>query len=650
MSRLFIKLRSISARKYAFLAILAGVIAIPAALWAWGPDRTTYTIEKPATKVVFNSITNNPHLGDERNFVTIREKGTDGAWLDNQKVARGKEYIVRMYVHNNAAANLNLVANNVTAKFYLPTNTATSLQVNGFLSASNATPQQVYDHAVFSGDENFNLALVPGSIKYHNNAGVFDISQSVFTSAGAKLGYQKMDGNIPGCFQYAGYLTFTVRPQFAPVAAKHDFTMKKMVSKHGENKWVENYEAQPGETVDFLLTYKNTGNAQQDNVTFRDKLPAHLSYVAGSAVYGNSKFPKGTKATDDVTGAGVNVGSYAPGANAWLIFSAKVDNKESLTCGTNTLRNVAAVIPGTVGQKEDDATVTVTKKCDTPKPTPVYTCNALTINKIARDEFSFSVKYSHANGANYKSSVFKVYDKDGKEVYSSENGNFKGFPAGSYTVKAFVTFTVNGDSKTVTSAACEQRFTIDPAPTPEPKKIDVCRLSDKKYPVTINERDFDSKLYSKNPNDCKEAPKPEKITVCIITTGVITKIDKNEFTTEKHSTDLRQCEKMTVCEFTTGTITTIRKNEFDKSKHGDESQCDKVQICIINEKRIDTISRKDISSEKHTEDLSKCAKAPQPVAVTELPKTGADLLVGGLGMGMLFTAGAAYIASRRVIG
>lgn len=553
MGKMFTKLRSISMRNYALLAVLVSVIAIPAALWAWGPDRPTYTIEKPATKVTFNSITNNPHIGDERNFVGIREDGTHGKWQDNQRVERGKQYVVRMYVHNNAAANLNLVANNVTAKFRVPTNTAKSLQVNGFLSASNATPREVYDHATFSAGEDFNLAVVPGSIKYYNNAGTFTISESIFTASGAKLGYSKMDGNIPGCFQYAGYLTFIVKPQFAP---KHDFTMEKKVSKHGANKWSDTYQAQPGETVDFLIKYKNTGEVQQNNVTFRDKLPAGLTYVAGSTVLGNSKTPKGAKVSDNLTtAAGINVGSYAKGANAWVIFSAKVAEKEQLACGANNLRNVAAVIPEGAGQKEDDATVTVTKDCP---------------------------------------------------------------------------------------------------PAPQPKDISVCRLSDKKI-VTIKENQFDSTKHSKNLDDCKEAPK--QIKVCVITTGAISTINETDFDVNKHTKDLAKCDDMKVCELSTGTIITIKKPAFDSKKHGDESQCEKVQRCFIPEKRIVEIARKDITAQ-HTDDLSKCASAPvtppvtppTPPAAHELPRTGADVWLQGLGIGTLVTVSAAYIASRRALG
>jgi hypothetical protein len=40
----------------------------------------------------------------------------------------------------------------------------------------------------------------------------------------------------------------------------------------------------------------------------------------------------------------------------------------------------------------------------------------------------------------------------------------------------------------------------------EEKTIQVCRLSDKVYPVTIKESEFDSSKYSKNSSDCAEMP------------------------------------------------------------------------------------------------------------------------------------------------
>lgn len=353
----------------AIITMIAAAVIVPTTMFAWGPSRETFTIDEPADFITFNSITDNPNIGDERNFVGIRLSDTDNKWSDEITVREGKTYTVRMYVHNNAAANLNLVAEDVTAKFNLPTNTAKSIQVNGFLSSSNASPKEVYDHATFVSDEDFNLSYVSGSLEYENNvfgAKGVSLSKDIFTSKGVLLGYDELNGEIPGCFEYAGYVTFEVKPQFAPT---NEFTVMKKVSKHGENKWVETYAAQPGEIVDYLLQYTNVGDIQHNDVTFRDSLPAGITYVNGSTIYGNSKNPKGIPASDNLTnGVGINVGSYATDANAWVIFSATVAKNENLpTCDSNTLTNKVKVTANG-GSLEDTADVTVNKTCTTPTP------------------------------------------------------------------------------------------------------------------------------------------------------------------------------------------------------------------------------------------------------------------------------------------
>ncbi len=354
----------------AIITVLIVAIIIPATLFAWGPSRQTYTMAVPADHITFNSIVDNPNIGDERDFVGIRESGTTNLWSDNITIEKGKDYTVRMYVHNNAASNLNLVAENVTAKFNLPTTTGKSIQVDGFIDSSNASPTEVYDSATFANNEDFNLAYVSGSLLYENNGfgpNGTSLPESIFTSTGALLGYDKLDGKIPGCLQYSGYVSFNVHPQFA---ATSQFTMSKMVSKHGDNKWVENYTAQPNEIVDFLIEYDNVGQAQQDDVTLRDTLPSSMTYVNDSTTYGNTLYPSGTKASNNITGVGINIGSYAAGSNAWSILSAKIaDNDKLPVCGANQLINKASVTTGG-GSIEDTATVIVNKTCTNPPVTP----------------------------------------------------------------------------------------------------------------------------------------------------------------------------------------------------------------------------------------------------------------------------------------
>jgi len=406
MSSLKSLIRRAPKRFSAVVAMIAVAVVVPVAALAWGPTRTTYTVESPAPVVAFNSITNNPNVGDERNFVGIRDTSAENVWHDDMTVQPGKEYYVRMYVHNNAAENLNLVAENVTAKFNLPTTTGKSVQVNGFLNASNVGSNgkdqkgafaEVYDHATFNSTNDFNLAYVKDSLKYENNAfgaAGTPLSESIFTSAGAKLGYDKLDGNIPGCFQYAGYVTFKVKPQFAE---NTNFTLKKMVSKHGENKWVENYAAQPGEKVDFILNYKNTGDVQHDDVTFRDTLPTGLTFVKDSNTWGNARTPSVAVANDDLTnGKGINVGSYAKGANAFTIFTAQVASKEQLKCGVNELVNKGKVNTGGYSV-EDEATVTVNKECTPPVVTNIKVCELATKKIITIDEKNFDASKHSKN-------------------------------------------------------------------------------------------------------------------------------------------------------------------------------------------------------------------------------------------------------------
>lgn len=351
-------------------AAFVAAVVVPASLLAWGPERPLFTIENPANYVTFNSITNNPNIGgDERNFVNIRETGTNNLWTDNQDVVPGKSYTVRMYVHNNAASNLNLVAQNVRASFNLPTTTAKSIQVDGFLRSSNAQPQEVYDQAKFLSDQNFNLDYVEGSLQWNNNAtgpaGV-KLPESVFTNAGALLGYDKLDGKIPGCFQYDGYLTFVVKPQFASAG----YEVKKEVRKSGTKEWSKSVNVNPGDSVDYQLYYKNTSNARQNNVLMQDSLPAGLTYTNGTSYLANKVHPNGLKLLDDITKPqGVNIGDYQSQANAYVKFSAKVTD-ESLVCGTKTYVNKIRVTVNENSYKEDTANVVVTKPC-APGETPV---------------------------------------------------------------------------------------------------------------------------------------------------------------------------------------------------------------------------------------------------------------------------------------
>jgi uncharacterized repeat protein (TIGR01451 family)/LPXTG-motif cell wall-anchored protein len=375
MRKLLNFMRNVPKRVYGLIAIIIAAVIIPATLYAWGPtNRETFTIEKPAGYITFNSITNNPDYGDERNFVRIKDASDAGAgnWKDEIAVEAGKEYLVQLYVHNNAADNLNLVAENVNTKVNVPTTTGKKVQIDGFISSSNATPTEIWDQAIFTSDQNFNIAYVAGSAIYYNNVfgqNGIKLSDSIVTNSGVLLGYNKLDGKIPGCFKYSGYVSFKVKAQ---VQETLDFDVQKTVRVNGatDKTFKESVSVKPGDKVDFQIYFKNTGETQLKNVVIKDTLPTSLTYEAGSTQLHNSS---GTRTVaDGITTTGLDIGGYIKGGEAYLKFTAQVVNNDQLpTCGVNTLKNV--VNATTTGyQKDDAADVVVTKVCDeeTPPTTP----------------------------------------------------------------------------------------------------------------------------------------------------------------------------------------------------------------------------------------------------------------------------------------
>ncbi len=351
-------------------------------------------------------------------------------------------------------------------------------------------------------------------------------------STGVKIGDKDMSGDWRGCLEYAGAVTFKFRVKTPPT---NEFTMDKQVRKHSTTTggWVETYAAKPGEVVDYIVRYKNTGTMTQENVHVKDTLPTGMTYVAGSTVVANSNYPNGQSVVDGVTAAGINIGAYTPGANAWVRFSAKAADNSSLEkCGPNVLKNVASVKTG-AGTKTDDADVTVTKTCTTPEPKAE--CKEIKANTISRTSFSFDGAATVSGGATVSKYTFVVKNAAGATVVTKEvttnaltaNSGTVSLPtAGTYSV----TLSVTTSQGVKTNANCVTTVTV----TPEDKDIKVCRLSDKVYPVTIKEKDFDATKHSMNPDDCKTLSE-NYIKVCRLSDKAEITINEKDFDATKHS-------------------------------------------------------------------------------------------------------------------
>ena len=213
-----------------------GAVAPVANVSAWGDTeggRQGYTLEEInngvlGDKIVFNSITDATttgedgqvySLGDERNFVRARLSGSSDFWsTDEITVEDGKEYVISLYVHNNNPKGEEAIAKDVNVQISVPQVTSNSIEINGFIDSSNATPSEYWDNVILKSADGseFHLEYVDGSAFWESNgASNGALSDNIVrTVEGVKVGYDSLNGEIPGCYQYSGYATIRVKAVF----------------------------------------------------------------------------------------------------------------------------------------------------------------------------------------------------------------------------------------------------------------------------------------------------------------------------------------------------------------------------------------------------------------------------------------------------
>lgn len=347
---------------FAGIAVLAIGILSGSSASAWGPERDTFTMEKPATYPTFNSITNNPTIGDERDFVRVGEIDADETNLKNEvKVVPGREYLVYIYFHNNASSTFNTKENNYSgvarttrmssafSKVLTPQNKAT---ISATVTADNANPGSVWDEAYLTTDtEKVTLRYVAGSAKIYvdstrwklNGAGV---STALFTEAGTLLGLNDFNGVIPGCEEYHGVVTYVLK------AEELSGTIEKKASVNG-GEYAQTINVKPGDEVDFQLEIKNSGDQALTNVTVKDSMPEGLTLVPGSVKLFANDSTNPTDLSDNITGTGYNLGTVGTGNIVYIRYKAIA--KANVECGTTMLTNIAKLTYDSDNSKTGDS-------------------------------------------------------------------------------------------------------------------------------------------------------------------------------------------------------------------------------------------------------------------------------------------------------
>ncbi len=337
---------------FAILATAAAAVAtsaISTSVSAWGPERDTYTMEAPASSATFNSITNNPTIGDERDFVRVGQINADVTDLTNEaEILPGHQYLVYIYYHNDASATYNGPEYHnvgVAFKSRISTTFPTILApkesgtVSATITAENTTPLSVWDEATFVNNTGDKLVLnyVLGSAKIYNdwktNGSV--LSTNLFSEEGTLIGVNSLNGIVLGCDEYHGVVSYVVE------ARALSGSLEKTVSTDGTN-FSDSATTTPGSVLTFRLTMKNTGDIGLTNTTIQDSLPDGLTLVPGSVTLTANDSGVYDPLTDDIISTGFNLGRIGLGNTVTITYQAKA--ADDIDCPGVVLTNTATMI------------------------------------------------------------------------------------------------------------------------------------------------------------------------------------------------------------------------------------------------------------------------------------------------------------------
>lgn len=371
-----------------------------------------------------------------------------------------------VYYHNREDPNSGKIAQNLNVKISLPSAPGQTQKASATIKADNSNT--VTDSATVNLDRaDAYLQYIPGSAVWRHNTGDntnikyvdTKVSDAIVTSGqGLTLENEKP------CYNFSATVTVLARVMVPGVS------ITKQVEKSTEtNKWASSNTANPGDTLKYLISYKNTGNSVQNQVVLRDNLPPKMTLVPGTTFLADASHPSGVKVGDTITQGGVNAGNFGAGANAFVTFEVKVPTADQLACGETEFRNVGVVRPEGMNEYYNTAVTTVTKKCAPPTPTsPAYSCDAFDFTQGENRTITVSKLDTTAkNGATFSNVVIDWGDQTEALKTDKAVGKSHTFAKdGTYSVVATAHFTVDGKDKSATSASCSKSVTFTTPATP----------------------------------------------------------------------------------------------------------------------------------------------------------------------------------------
>lgn len=424
-------------KKLVATALVALALAIPASSIA------DATVKFEAATTVSNATLN---------------AGTDN-WSPSTSASYNQVVAVQVVYNNDEEADSGKTASNVHVKVNIPATAGTTQTITTLAGGDNTN--KVTGSATVNLDRtDAYLQYIPGTATWkHAETANGPMTKTEAISDDVVLNANGVNLGTENPCQ-AGSVVVQARVMIPGVS------VDKYVRQSGATTWATSINAKVGDTIQYEIAYKNTGNTTENDVEFRDQLPKGITYVPGSTKLKSGNYPNGLNVTSDalVASNGITVGDYAPGAAAYVMFDAKVTG-ENLVCGQNTLRNIAFVQPTGMNYYYNTADVVVNKECANQ---PMYSCDAFHVTigdkrTVTVDTF----KTSQSNGATFSNVVINWGDQSQALTTNNAVGQKHAYASdGKYTIVATAHFKVNGQD-VATTGSCTQvvNFTTPSTPT-----------------------------------------------------------------------------------------------------------------------------------------------------------------------------------------
>lgn len=430
-------------------------------------------------------VSNAAHASDvlmEGDIKALNVTKGQTAYQDNTSAMVDEVVQAQVWYHNREIPG-GEVAKNVQVKIDVPTKEGKQQVITSTTSSDNSNTVKDTTNVNLSLDRAY-MEYIPGSAKWRYNKAAMDgdvscqtgmnfapercyatvpISDAVVTSPqGVNL------GNAPGCNAYHATVTIQVRVK-ANVVSVNKFARHK---GEGSDAWKTSITAKPDERLEYLITFKNEGNTQLNDVMVADNLPKYNSYVDNTTHLRNGANPNGVAITNNnLTKGGINVGNYLPGAVSYVWFEAKLDPIQAYPkCGVYDVRNVGVVRPAGMNEFYNTASVKINVECS--EVTKSFTCDALAVQQLSDTSFRFT-----ANGSAQNATITGyTFALNGATVQDSANNTYtlNQTQPGDYTVSVIVK---TDQGNTAPNAACTKTITVKEKPKTPTFSCDLLTLT-----------------------------------------------------------------------------------------------------------------------------------------------------------------------------